>query len=158
MAVTTVPEVKVVEREEQPTLAVRTRADVRVVPLLVPELIEEVHAYLQTLGEAPSAPPYGRFDGPDEHGTMALEVGWPTAHRLPTHGRVEQHALPAGRYAETVHLGPYQELDETFFAALDGELHAKGLEPTGAPLEVWESDPRVGPPEELRTTILVPVR
>jgi effector-binding domain-containing protein len=158
MTVTAVPEVKVVEREEQPTLAVRTRADVRVVPLLVPELIEEVHAYLRTLGEAPTGPPYGRYDGPDEHGTMALEVGWPTALPLPTRGRVERHTLPAGRWAETVHLGPYQELDEHFFAALEARVRAQGLEPAGPPVEVWESDPRVGPPGEIRTTLLVPVR
>ena len=158
MTVTAVPEVTVSRRDEQPTLAVRTRVDVRVLPLVVGSLIQEVHHYLRQLGEQPAGAPYGVFSGPDEHGTMAVEIGWPTTRPLPTRGRVEQHVRPAGRYAETLHLGPYQELDEAWFTALDEQLRTIGLEPIGDPIEVYESDPGVGPPEEIRTTVLVPVR
>lgn len=72
-------------------------------------------------------------------------------------GLAEQH-LPAGRYASTVHVGPYEQLGDAWARFMGEWLPASGhrLGP-GASYEVYQNDPRQVPKEQLRTEMLIPI-
>jgi AraC family transcriptional regulator len=80
----------------------------------------------------------------------------PSAAPLPE-GLTEQR-LPAGRYACTEHVGPYEQLGDAW-ARLMGEWlpnsgHRIGA---GASYEIYRNDPMTTPKEQLRTEMYIPL-
>ena len=67
--------------------------------------------------------------------------------------------IPAGRYAVTVHVGPYAGLPEVWSRLmgrwLPGSGHRVG---EGVSLEIYRNTPGQVPDDELETELLVPVR
>ena len=82
----------------------------------------------------------------------------PVASRMDGAGRVKAGELPGGRVATVTHMGPYDELPQTW-AALTEWMGAQGLQPAGAPWEVYVTDPGAEPDQsKWRTDIFFPVR
>ncbi len=74
-------------------------------------------------------------------------------------GRLELREIPGGRYAVTLHVGPYAELDRTYKQVYGEWLPRSGEEPADAPIvEEYLNDARTVPPTELRTVIWLPLR
>jgi len=64
--------------------------------------------------------------------------------------------LPAGTYAIGVHRGPFSALSETYLEVIGRWLPTSGREPTAdAVVEHYLDDPRITPPEQLRTEVRV---
>ena len=72
-------------------------------------------------------------------------------------GLTEQR-LPAGRYAHTAHVGPYEQLGEAWARLLGEWLPASGHRiGTGATYEVYRNNPTSVPKEELITELYIPL-
>lgn len=83
-----------------------------------------------------------------------LVVGHTAA--IPT-GLVEQR-LPAGRYACTVHVGPYERLGDVWLRFLGEWLPASGHRlGSGPSFELYLNDPTTTPKSELRTELCAPL-
>jgi AraC family transcriptional regulator len=66
--------------------------------------------------------------------------------------------LPAGRYARTTHIGPFDTLGDTWMRFMGEWLPASGHQVADGPaFELYVSDMRTTPKEELRTDIYVPI-
>src|SRR6185369_16534760 len=78
-------------------------------PLLGP-LWKEVSTWLYSKGITPAGPPIIRYLTTDMDKGLDIEVGFPIATEVPGNDRVSVVTLPAGRYAVTVHSGPYDDL------------------------------------------------
>ena len=66
--------------------------------------------------------------------------------------------LPAGTVATVTHMGPYDTLPQTW-ASLAEWIGSQGLQPAGAPWEVYVTDPGAEPDQsKWRTDIFFPVR
>ncbi len=64
--------------------------------------------------------------------------------------------VAAGRYAVALHIGPYEELTETYLALLGRWLPHRGLELSDEPIvEIYVDDPQTTPPAQRRTEICV---
>jgi AraC family transcriptional regulator len=76
--------------------------------------------------------------------------------RLPK--ELEERWIPAGRYAHTTHIGPYEELGNAW-ARLKGEwLPSSGERLRDAPsFEIYRNTPETAEPRELRTELYIPV-
>jgi AraC family transcriptional regulator len=76
--------------------------------------------------------------------------------RLPE-GLVEQR-LAAGRYAHTVHVGPYEQLGDTWARFLGEWLPASGNRiGDGVSYEIYVNNPTQVPKNQLRTELYVPL-
>jgi AraC family transcriptional regulator len=76
--------------------------------------------------------------------------------RLPD-GLGEQR-IPAGEYASTVHIGPYEELGDTWARFMGEWLPASGRRPgPGVSYEVYHNTPMDTPKERLRTELRLPL-
>jgi AraC family transcriptional regulator len=69
-----------------------------------------------------------------------------------------EHHIPAGRYARTVHVGPYEQLGDTWARFMGEWLPNSGHRVgDGASYELYRNDPRSTPKEELQTDLYVPL-
>jgi AraC family transcriptional regulator len=76
--------------------------------------------------------------------------------RLPE-GLVEQH-IPAGRYAMTVYVGPYEQLGDMWARLLGEWVPASGNRiGDGVSYEIYRNTPADTPKQELRTELYVPL-
>ena len=70
---------------------------------------------------------------------------------------VEEH-IPAGKYACTVHVGPYEKLGDTWARFIGEWLPASGYRVgPGASFEIYRNTPMTVPKEQLITELYVPI-
>lgn len=141
----------------QPMLAIRATSTMDKLEDLMGSLFGEVYGYIQESGEQPAGMPFSRYHSMDG-ATVDLECGMPVASPMDGKGRVQAGELPAATVATVTHLGPYQNLPRTW-SALTEWIGSEGLEPAGAPWEVYVTDPGAEPDQsKWRTDIFFPVR
>jgi AraC family transcriptional regulator len=71
---------------------------------------------------------------------------------------LEETHVPAGRYARYTHIGPFEGLPDAWMRLTDEWLPASGHHAGNGPaLEIYRSDMRTTPREELRTDLYVPL-
>jgi AraC family transcriptional regulator len=74
-------------------------------------------------------------------------------------GDLRRREIRGGRYAVTLHVGPYAELGRTYTWLYGTWLAERGEEAADAPcVEEYLNDARTVPPSELRTEIWLPIR
>ena len=132
-----------VDRSEQPTLVVRTRAAVERLPQVLGPAWGSIMAYASKAGAEPSGPPFVAYHDMD-------------MQDLDLEGDVRSARLPAGQAVETVHVGPYDQLGSAY-EALEAWMKANGRVAGGPPHEHYLNDPQETPPGELRTRIVWPL-
>jgi AraC family transcriptional regulator len=72
-------------------------------------------------------------------------------------GLAEQR-VPAGRFACTLHVGPYEQLGDTWARFMGEWLPASGHRVGSAPsYEIYLNDPRMTPKADLRTELYIPL-
>lgn len=100
------------------------------------------------------------FDDPEAVAPEKLRsfAGMTCVNPVTLDGPVRAQELPAGRYAQLVHKGPYAELERSYRRLYGEWLPQSGHTPADSPCyEEYLNDPRNTPPEELLTRICVPL-
>ena len=106
-----VTEPKIDQRPEQAYLSIRTQVTMGEMGSgIIPQLHNEVMAWMNGQGIAPSGAPFIRYNVIDMADKMDIELGWPVTKAVAGNGRVTGGALPAGRYASVVYTGDYSGL------------------------------------------------
>jgi AraC family transcriptional regulator len=84
---------------------------------------------------------------------LTVPEGWSPS------GRLEQREIPGGRYAVTLHVGPYAELAHAYEWLYGTWLMQIGEKVAdGVIVEEYLNDARTVPPHDLRTEIWLPLR
>lgn len=144
-----------VDRSEQPTLVVRTRAAVERLPQVLGPAWGSIMAYATKVGAEPSGPPFVAYHNMEMQ-DLDLEIGLPFDRPLDGEGDVLPAELPAGAAVETMHVGPYDQVGAAY-EALEAWMSAHGRVAAGPPQEHYLNDPQDTPPAELRTRIVWPL-
>ena len=112
----------VVERDEQPYVALRSSVTMATLEDVLPPLLPELLRRLGERGLAPVGPPFWKYDVIDMDAQLVVEVGVPVADVTAAgqDARVVAGILPPGRYATVIHSG-----------------HPKGLQDATADLLAW---------------------
>ena len=150
------PEFTTKHLEARPVLSIRATTSVDKLSELMGSLFGEVYGYIQQCGQAPAGMPLSIYHAMDGD-TIDLECGMPVASAMEGTGRVKAGELPAGTVATVTHMGPYDDLPQTW-SALTEWIGSQGLQPAGAPWEVYVTDPGAEPDQSTwRTDIFFPV-
>jgi effector-binding domain-containing protein len=72
-------------------------------------------------------------------------------------GEVHGAEIPAGRAVTCLHLGPYNQIHQAY-NALQNWVKANGHTPSGIAYEFYLNDPRLIPPGELKTEVVLPLK
>jgi effector-binding domain-containing protein len=144
---------RIVERAEQPYVAVSGRVTMQTIGAIADRL-PEVFAWLGARGLEPAGAPFFKYDLIDMERQLEVGAGVLVAAAAAGDGEVVAGVLPAGRYASLTHVGHPDELVEATTALLDWAAQ-QGLawdmnetpegQRWGCRLEVYKTDPAEQP-------------
>jgi effector-binding domain-containing protein len=144
---------RIVERAEQPYVAVSGRVTMQTIGTIADRL-PEVFGWLGARGLEPAGAPFLKYDLIDMERQLEVEAGVPVAPAAAAEGEVIAGGLPAGRYASLTHVGHPDGLVEATAALLDWAAR-QGLawdmtetpegQRWGCRLEVYKTDPAEQP-------------
>ncbi|MBA3716900.1 MAG: MerR family transcriptional regulator [Actinobacteria bacterium] len=150
-------EIGIQDLDEVKVLVIREHVHQDEMSTVVPNDIAEVHGYVQELGLGFHGPPICVCPFPNEDGTLDAEIGWPVPKEVPGRGRFEFKELPATRALVMKHVGPFSALGSAYRLMAE-VMEENGLTATGAPREMYVSDPeQVSDPNDYETLIAWPI-
>lgn len=143
---------KLVERPEQPYVAIRGRVTMDSIPSIA-DRFPELFGWLGEQGIAPAGPPFLKYSLFDSDGILEIEVSAPVAELPDTAASdvIVSGSIPAGRFASLVHVGPYDGLRDANERLLgwiaEQQLACDAIdtpagERWGGRLEIYHTDPR----------------
>ncbi|MFZ0013346.1 MAG: GyrI-like domain-containing protein [Acidimicrobiia bacterium] len=121
------------------TAVMSTDIDIGEVGDWLSRVFPEVDRHLTASGNPPIGPPFARFHRVTD-GRFQVEAGYPVARPVASSNLVHGSSLPSGTVAVTTHLGPYDEIAETY-EALFAWIASRDSTPTGDHWEVYFSGP-----------------
>ena len=148
-------EVEIKMLQPQATVTIRATTTPAEIGPTLDRLLPEISAYLEQRGIPAAGPPFARYhDFSDDRAD--LEAGFPVA-ALSLAMAVAAGELPGGPAAVAWHIGPYDTLTQAHHA-VEAWLAEQGRTMTGAPWEVYWTDPGENPdPATWRTEVVWPV-
>ena len=96
---------EIVQRTEQPYVAIRTLVPMRKFGEVAPELHPEVRRWLRSPGVEPTGQPFFKYNVVDMDRQLEVDAGFPVAAPVTGEDQVLTGVLPAGRYATLWHTG-----------------------------------------------------
>ena len=149
-------ETRIVELSPQPTAVVHEQVPMDSMQEFFARAYDAVSHILAEQGVSPAGPPMSVYHGmPSE--TVDVEAGFPVAAPIQPGDGVVASSLPGGRAVESVHIGPYDTLSETY-GEVQRRIEAEGLRPASDMWESYLSDPETKPdPAYWRTRVVWPV-
>ena len=159
---------KIVERGEQPYVAVKSVVTMKEIGVVAGKFLGEVFGWVAGHGLTPAGAPFFKYDVIDMERELEIEFGVPTAKLVEGDDGVLARVLPGGRYASLVHRGPYEQLYDANAALLDW-IKEQGLtmdvnespqgDRFGCRLEIYLTDPAVEKdPEKWETEVTIRLR
>lgn len=139
----------------QPVVSIRTRTAVQDLPALLGQTYLVIMNCLGQVGGEPAGPPFVVYYNLDMQ-DLDMEIGFPVQQSFPSIETAQNSEIPAGRYATTLHVGPYNQMDAAY-EALTNWIQQNGFQATGAAYEFYLNDPREVDPKDLQTRILFPL-
>lgn len=139
----------------QLVVSVRSRTTAQDLPALLAQTYLAILQHLEQAGVEPAGPPFVAYYNLDMQ-DLEVEIGFPVQQRTSDSGTVQNSEIPAGRYATTLHIGPYNCM-EGAYEALNAWIGQNGFRPTGTAYEFYLNDPRDVEPKDLQTRILLPL-
>lgn len=149
-------EVKVAPRDA--TLVMSKRVPVRISEIgpVMGAAFGEAYGHLAAHEVPDAGPPFVIYHGvPHGDDPFDIEICAPVGRAIDPKEGWQLSELPAGTFATLVHVGPYDTIGAAY-DELGRWLDAHGFVVTGAPREVYLSEPDV-PPAEIRTIVEYPV-
>ena len=147
---------QLLDRQAQPTLAIRTRASVQMLPQVLGKAWGAIMQYTGRMGVQPSGPPFVAYHNMDMQ-DLDLEIGFPFVEKLRGEGEVLAGEIPAGKAAGCLHVGPYDQVGGAY-EALQKWMEANGHTPSGVAYEFYLNDPQSTPAAELQTQVVFPLK
>ena len=129
-----VSEMNLLEKNEQPTLCIRTRTRVENLPALIGQSYGKLGAYFGRLGRHPADVPYVAYHNMDMQ-DLDVEMGFPVAEALPGDGEIVSGRIPAGKSVFCMYRGAYGEMAPVY-QEMAAWIAQNGLIPTGHGLRV----------------------
>lgn len=149
-------ECKVVEKEAQSVLSIRTRSAVKDLPEVLGKAYGKIFNYITQLHEEPSGPPFVAYYNMDMD-DLDIEIGFPVNIPLPPSQDIKCSEILAGDYLETMYKGAYNNI-EAAYNDLMKYMDDNNLQWDGVSYEFYLNDPAKTPPEELQTDILISLK
>jgi effector-binding domain-containing protein len=155
-----VSDVSVVEVTPQMVLGMRKRGKYREISEMIPRIFQVAQEKNAEITGRPMFVCHERgaeeATRADAEGNADVEVVIPVRGEVEGTEEVKSYELPGGQMAKIIHKGPYDAVGPTY-EALFKWLEENSKKIMGPFREVYVSDPRNTPPEQLVTVIYVPI-
>ncbi len=144
------------ELPEQTIISVREEVPPADLPAFIGRSFGDLFGHVRLLSITVAGEPFAIYHafGAD---AIDAEIGLPVAGHVEATGRITTRELPAMTVAETLHVGPYEELGGAY-AALEAWIGDHGFEAVGPVRERYLAGPGTGvAPAAYRTMVALPI-
>jgi effector-binding domain-containing protein len=149
-------EVKVRSREAALALTKQVHVRIPEIGQVISTSFGEVYGYLGAHRVTPHDPPFIIYlSMPAPGRAFDVEICAPISHPIDPPLGWKLTELPAGTFASTLHVGPYDSIGQVY-DDLDAWFRDHGYAKAGPPREVYLSEPSTAP-ELIRTVVEFPV-
>lgn len=145
-------DIRIEEIDAQPVVGIRMEMKQAEIGDRVGELLGEM---MPQLGPQVAGAPLALYHT-WENDRGEVEVAIPVQPGAEAAGRMQHHDLPGGRAVVMTHVGPYDNLQQSW-DAINAWIKDNDVAPRAAPWEQYVSDCSVVPPEKLETRIVWPI-
>lgn len=121
------------------TAVVRTTVPLRDLPAFLQRAFAAVADVLARQGVDVSGPPLALYRS-ISHDAVDVEAGFPVAADITPEGDVRPSSVPGGEAVESVHIGPYETLGDTY-RDMAGWMERHACRPSGPSWESYLTDP-----------------
>ena len=146
-------EFKILEKEAQPVMSIRTRSAVGDLPQVLGAAYESIMNYLGEIGVEPVGAPFVGYYNMDMQ-DLDIEVGFPVAKSLAEKDGMKPGQIPAGKRVSCYYKGPYSQMEPIYNAVMEW-MTANGHTWTGLSYEFYFNSPLDTPESELLTEIVL---
>jgi len=156
------PDIKIKEIMEQPTLTIRESAAVATIPERMGQIFSEIIAFMGKKGIAPAGAPFAYWHDMNPEsmskGVFDMECGFPVSTPVEGEGQIKASRLPGGKVITAMHIGPYESLAQTYEAVL-AWINEKGYKVSEDMWETYLTNPcEVPDKSKWMTEILWPMK
>ncbi len=146
-------EIKIIEKDAQPVLSIRTRTSMADLPATIGKSYGDIISYMGTLNEYPSSAPFVGYFNMDMN-DLDVEIGFPTNGKLEGKSTIATSEIPKGKYVTCRHIGSYNNFEATYTEIMKW-MESQNVEMAGPSYEVYQNSPEEVKPEELITDIFI---
>ena len=147
---------EVTQLKPQPTAVVKGQVRFDQLPAFFGRAFTATMSVIERQGLRAIGPPFAYYPAVPTT-VVTLEAGFPTSEVVEPEGTVVGLELPGGGAVTTVHIGPYDEMEETY-ARMQTWMADHGYDPAPGMWEVFLTDSATEPdPRRWRTRIVWPV-
>jgi len=146
--------IEVLQKNEQPTLSIRTRTQVEKLPILIGESYGKMAAYLKETDQFLADVPFVAYHNMDMQ-DLDVEMGFPLSQPLPGRDDIKAGCLSAGKVVFCMYRGPYSEIEPTY-NEMAKWIEDHGYKAAGTSYEYYYNDTEF-PESEALTMIVMPV-
>jgi len=125
------------------------------IPKLLGEILPRVLKHIEENGGKMAGPPFTEYLSMGE--TIRFRAGIPLAEKIAPAEGVEMGELVGGDVLTTVHIGPYDKLNEAY-AAIEAYVAENDLDAGDSMWEFYWTDPAANPdPKDWKTELFLPL-
>jgi effector-binding domain-containing protein len=163
---------KIIDKDVEYTLEIEKNIAMWKMPQEIGQGYKAIIDYLKEKGTEPAGIPYVHYLGID-WGSIGrknkiksilqiftrkwrLRIGFPVRERIEGNDYIVAGSIPAGRYIQALHRGPYEGL-ETTYGELRDWAKQQNLRIANETIERYLSNPQTVKKEDLETIVLVPI-
>jgi effector-binding domain-containing protein len=147
---------EVINYPTQFTLGIRTHCPMKDLPVVIPQLIQEVAPYFMEIGRPQTEPPFVAYHNEDMD-NLDVEIGFITTEKLPGKGKIISGTIGGGKAVSCMNTGSYVNLSQAHVAAHD-YVTSNGYQHAGAAYEIYVDDPAKVPESHLNTQVVVMIK
>lgn len=147
---------EVTQLKPQHAAVVKAQVGLDELPDIFREAFHATMTAIERQGLRATGPPFAYYPSAPTT-VVTLEAGFPTSEAIEPEGRVVGFELPGGTAVTTVHIGPYDAMEETY-TRMQSWMTDHGYDPSRGMWEVYLTDTENEPdPRRWRTRIVWPV-
>ena len=147
---------EVTQLKPQPTAVVKGQVEFGQLPEFFGRAFTATMSAIERQGLRAMGPPFAYYPAAPTT-VVTLEAGFPTSDVVEPEGKVVGFDLPGGTAVTTVHIGPYDAMEDTY-SRMQTWMADHGYDPAPGMWEVFLTDSDTEPdPRRWRTRIVWPV-
>lgn len=163
---------EIIDKDVEYTLEIQKNIAMWKMPQEIGQGYKAIIDYLKEKGTEPSGIPYVHYLGIDWASIgrksklksilqiftrkWRLRIGFPVHEKIEGNDYIVAGSIPAGRYIQVLHRGPYEGL-ETTYRELRDWASQQNLRIANETIEKYRSNPQTVKKQDLETIILVPI-
>ncbi len=143
---------ELIELDDQKVVSVRRRCPVSDLPDVIGRTYGMIITHLSSQEKYPGGLPFVGYFNMDMD-DLDVEIGFPIQEDVVETDAIKMSKIPKGKYAQTLHVGPYMELEKAYDVLMRW-IAENGYEATGVGYEYYLNDPDEVKESEIQTRLL----